>query len=331
MSAYTTGEGWTPAVELDLETASAAAFQEALDRFEEWTKTTPAPGPFALATGWHDITPAISEDLLLRNKRNRKVSLATVKKYFRAMKNGRWMPTGQGILVNKDGKTEDCQHRAWAGYLGKVTFHSFVVADVPVMPEMFAYIDDSKPRSASDALYTSGNNGLSATIAQTVKLAWRYDAGALTVMSKQPRVREATIPEVLDYARENPGLREAAHLLISSYGKAAKMIGDKAVGSLFLWKATELHGLDVVGPFLISIGVGANLDADSPILGFRERLRDVVLENEEDMPRERRLALLIKAFNLHIAGKKVSRGGLHVKDNEKFPRIDPQPMADAAE
>ena len=49
------------------------------------------------------------------------------------------------------------------------------------------------------------------------------------------------------------------------------------------------------------------------------------------MPKEWRLALLIKAFNLHIAGKKVSRGGLHVKDNEKFPHIDPLPMADAAD
>jgi hypothetical protein len=329
----TTDDSWTPAVELDLLTASTAAFQEVQDRFDEWAKTQAQPGPFPLRNGWHDITPQIAEDLLLRNGRNRKVSLTTVKKYYRAMLNGQWMPTGQPILVNKAGKTEDCQHRAWASYLGRVTFHSHVVADVPVNPELFAYIDDSKPRSASDALYTSGNNGLSATIAATVKLAWRYDAGAITVMAKQPRIREASIPEILDYTRTHPGLREAAHLLVSSYGKAVKIIGDKAAATLFLWRATEEHGPQVVNSFMVSIGLGANLDVDSPVLGFRERMRNAGLTPDDDVTRELRLALLIKAFNLYVAGGKVGRAGLHVKDNEKFPKIDPaQPaVAVAAE
>lgn len=330
MSASTTGEGWTPAVELNLDTASPAAFQETLDRFGEWSKAAKPVGPFALATGWHDITPDICEDLLRRNQKNRKVSFATVRKYYRAMKNGQWQPTGQPLLINQDGKIEDCQHRAWAGYLGKVTFRSFVVSDVPVIKELFAYIDDGKPRSASDALYTSGNNGMSATIAGTVKLAWRYDADGLTVMAKQPRIQEASIPEVLAYARNNPGLGEAVHLLVSNYGKAAAIIGDKAVASLFLWKAAELHGEGVVGSFLMAVGIGAKLDEDSPILAFRERLREAN-NDEEDMPKERRLALLTKAFNLHIAGKKVGRGGLYVRDNEKFPRIEQKPMAEAAE
>lgn len=330
MSAYTTGEGWKPAFEIDLETASPAAFQEIRDRFAEWSKTAYPAGPFALNSGWHDVTPQVAEDLLRRNKANRKLSLATVKKYFRAMKSGHWMPTGQGFLVNQAGDLDDGQHRAWAAYLGKVTFKSFIVADVPVIKQMFAYIDDGKPRSASDALYTSGSNGLSATIAQTIKLASRFDAGALTVMVKQPRVQELTIPEVLDYAEKNPGLGEAAHTLVSTFNKAANVIADKAVASLFLWKAAEAHGMGVIHPFLISVGTGANLSGDSPILAFRERLREANID-DEDMPKERRLALLIKAFNMHLAGKKVGQRGLYVRDNEKFPQIGSLPMAEAAE
>lgn len=331
MSAYTTGDGWTPAVELDLETASPAAFQEALERLAEWDKTAPPLGRCGLASGWHTITPQTAEDLLRRNTHNRKASLTTVKKYYRAMKRNGWKPTGQPILVNQAGKLDDGAHRALAAYFGKVTFRSYVVADVEVIPEMFAYIDDCKPRSAADALYTSGNNGLSGTIAQVVKLAWRWDAGALSVMSKQPRFQDATIPEVLHYASSHTEMRDAVHLLVSNFGKAANVIGDKAVASLFLWKASELHGIETVRPFLVSVGVGANLDSDSPILAFRERLRDSEHDEDDDMPKERRLALLIKAFNLHIAGKKVGQRGLYVRDNEKFPRIDPQPMAQAAE
>jgi hypothetical protein len=277
------------------------------------------------------VTPQVAEDLLRRNEHNRKASLATVKKYYRAMKRGGWKPTGQPILVNQAGKLDDGAHRLLAAYFGKVTFRTYVVADVQVLPEMFAYIDDCKPRSAADALYTSGNNGLSGTIAQVIKLAWRWDAGALSVMSKQPRFQDASIPEVLDYANARPEMRDAVHLLVSNFGKAANVIGDKAVASLFLWKATELHGMEVVRPFLVSIGVGANLDSDSPILAFRERLREAEHDEDDDMPKERRLALLIKAFNLHIAGKKVGQRGLYVRDNEKFPRLEPQPMAEAAE
>jgi hypothetical protein len=78
----------------------------------------------------------------------------------------------------------------------------------------------------------------------------------------------------------------------------------------------------VLDDFMVPLGSGANLAEDSPILALRNRL---LREAEEDgtLNQPRRLALVIKAFNLHIAGKRVTgRGGLYVRDNEKFPRLD---------
>ena len=322
MSAHTTGDGWTAAVELNLDTAGASAFQETMTKFYEWSKTQPPLGPIGMQNGWHEITPQIAEDMLRRNSANRKVSLQAVKKYYNVMKIGGWRRTGQPMIVNREGKAEDLQHRAWASYLGKVSFTSYVITDVPAEPDMFAYIDDGKPRSAADALYTSGNNGLSGIIAGAVKLAWRYDNNAIGIF-KQPRIRDMSTPEVLDYARNNETLGAAAHLLMGSYPKAANVIGNKAVATFFTWKATEYHGSNVVDDFMIPLGSGANLDEDSPILALRNRLLRDSDGDDNDLKQPHRLALVIKAFNFFVAGTKMGkRRTLSLRDDEKYPRIE---------
>jgi hypothetical protein len=315
---------WTPAVEIDLATAGAAAFQEALAKFYEWSRAATPPPPLNLQNGWYDITPQMAEDLLRRNLQNRKISLATVRKYYQAMKALEWKKTGQPVLINQQGRVEDAQHRLVACYLGNVTFPSYIVADVPVAADLFAYIDDSKPRNAADALFTSGNNGLSATIASTIKLAWRYENQAIAIL-KQPRIRDMTNMEILDFSRSNPQLGNAAHLLVGTYARAASVIGNKAVATFFVWKVNNYYGSDQLDEFMTSLGSGALLPEDSPILALRNRLlgeQDIHLAGEE-LRAPRRLALLIKAFLLNLKGEKMGKRGLSLRDNERFPRIEP--------
>lgn len=322
---------WKPAVELDLETAGVNAFAELRQTFELWAAKHPPYKPLTLSTGWYTVTPQMAEDFLRRNAVNRKVSLQTVKKYLYAMKNDGWRRTGQPLIFDCEGKGIDLQHRCWASYLGKVSFGSLIVADAPVEKDIFAYLDDSKPRTAGDALYSSGLNGLSTMVAQAIKLSWRYDNEALRII-KQPKIRDLSIPETLEYARAHPELVDAAHLAIGTYGKALSVIDNKGIGVFVAWKIFGQYGGEVLDDFFVPLGSGANLDEDSPILALRNRLlRDEEEENAIEVPR--RLALVIKAFKLFMAGKKVSgRGGLSVRDNEKFPRFeDMQPELQAAE
>ena len=320
MAAITVGDGWTPAVSLNLDTAGAPAFAEAMLAFYQWSDAQPPLGPLTMQNGWHDITPQMSEDFLRRNTTNRKVSLQTVRKYYQAMKAGEWHRTGQPLIVNKAGKAEDLQHRCWASYFGQVSFPSYVITDAPVDVDLFAYIDDCKPRSAADALQTSGMNGLSPAIAAAIKLAWRYDNKVLTIL-KQQRIREMSIPEVLDFGRANASIEEAAHFVITNHVKAVGAIGNKGVAVFFAWKVMTIYGVTVLEDFMFPLGSGANLGEDSPVLALRNRL----LKEDEDeakMNQPRRLALLIKAFNMHLADKKVGNRGLYVRDNEKFPRFE---------
>jgi hypothetical protein len=148
---------WTPAAELDLATASSPAFEECVDRFKQWVREQRPLGPLSIKTGWHTVTPEMAEEFLCRTAPNRRLSLMTIKKYARVMQREDWRPTGQPIIFDKDGKLQDAQHRLWACYLGRKSFPSFIVADAPVHEHMFAYLDDCKPRSASDAIRASGN------------------------------------------------------------------------------------------------------------------------------------------------------------------------------
>src|SRR5215831_132399 len=218
--------GWAPAVTLDLFHCSAVAFQEAVDGFHKWADDNPSTRTWE--SGWWDLIPELSEDLLKRNKRNRKASLGTVQRYARDMLADQWRATGQPGLIDTNGEVFDIQHRAYAGYFSGATFRCYIVADVPVQDDLFAYLDGGKPRSAADALFTAGADGLSGAIAAAIKVAFRYDNNGLGVF-KQPVMRALTNPEVLAYSRKHPGLGEAAHHLVSNYPKAVQVIKAKGV------------------------------------------------------------------------------------------------------
>jgi hypothetical protein len=319
---------WTPAVRLDLDTASPQSLEETLTAFADWSKATPIP-PLAMQSGWHTITPEISQDLLRRYRVNRKPSLKYITKYAAAMLAEDWKRTGQAILINQESEVEDGYHRLLASYFSGASFPSYVVSDVPVDKKLFVYIDDNRARNAADAIYTAGNNGLSAVIAAAVKIAWRYDNKAFA-LSRQPRLRDITNPEVLDYVQSHPGLGEAAHILMGTYSKAVKVLSNKAVAVFFAWKASEQHGFSALNDFLTSVASGANLDETNPILALRDRFFGID-ESDEALKVPHRLALLIKTFNMHVVGKKLGKTGLVLADNEKFPRFeDVKPMAEAA-
>lgn len=317
MSAIVKTGAWTPKVTLDLKTASASAFAETVNKFYKWSDAQPKPGPMTIPNGWYDVTPQMSEEFLRRNENNRPVSFRTVTKYYRVMLEGDWKPTGQALIFNVEGKGEDLQHRCWASLLGGVIFPSYIITDTPCNPDLFAYLDGAKPRNASETVYTSGLNGMSAAIAGASKLGWRYDHNALGVL-KQPRMREMTNSEVLAYVRNHPKLVEVAHYLPSTHIRAMAEIGHKGVALFFAWRVCESWGVDTLDDFFTPLGSGANMEEDDPILGLRTRLQKERMK-KDDLTQQHRLALLIKSFNMTMTGQKVGKSGLYVRDNEKYP------------
>jgi hypothetical protein len=329
---------WTPASRPTL-TATAPAFIEFVKQLKAWARENPPTSP-PLATGWHDITPAMALELLKRSRKNRRPSWDAVKQYARVMLAGQWVKTGEPIIQTVAGDLPDGQQRLYACLLSDCTFPCFVIGDAPDTPDLFAYLDSGRPRSAADAIYTAGENGLSSAIAQGIRVAYRYERNAFHVF-KTPVIANLSNPEMVAYARAHPEIKSAAHICASNFPKTAKIIGNPGVAVFVTCKILQDFGPDVLGRFMLPLGSGANLDEDNPILALRNRLLGESADDKNLNP-ARRLGLIIKGFNLHIAGRPVSRRGFFLKDNEKFPRFgrpgrplkldeDEDDLADAAE
>ena len=150
-----------------------------IELFEAEMKVQPVLGPLPVATGWIDIDPRLAVTLLRRNRpgANRKVDPGTSFFYGRQMAGGDWKATGQGLLFDRNGHLIDGQHRLYAILLSSTTVRMFVLTEIEAIPNLFAYVDSSRPRTAATALQTAGFNGASTVIAKIVKFAEEVDAG----------------------------------------------------------------------------------------------------------------------------------------------------------
>lgn len=276
--------------------------------------------------GWYDITPQMAQAALLNSTGNRMASLTVVRNYAADMAAGDWRETGEAISCVK-GKLVNGHHRLLACYFGGAPFRSYVVTSVADTPNIFAYFDSGKKRSAADALYTAGINGAGSAMAKAVKdLALRYEAGMLGVM-KQERFHNITNRDVLGFVARHPDFTDAAQLMLGSHTNAADVIGSKAVAIMFAWLVLRSFDQATLGEFSEKLGTGARLEEDSPILALRNRLAV-----PEKLYERTRLAYVCKAFLMHLSGQKMSRfrgkvQPLELKLGEEFPRVEPQAVA----
>ena len=317
---------FTPAVVLDLDSASNAAMVSTINEFKAKFRDVERP-KLDLSTGWHTITPQIAENLLRCTGDNRKVSVQTVQYYARQMQAGQWQKTGQPIIITESGEMIDAQHRCWAGYLSNTPFESFVVTGVPVIENLFAYIDNGKARSAADALSTAGLNGLSGSIAGAVRIARYYDAGALTMLKKE-HVNKPSPMDVLSYVTAHPELRSAAHLQIGEYKAATKIIGYRDVAVFFAWKVLETSSEDELDDFMGKLGGTEPVDDASPVGLLRKKLNDNA-SSTDPMPKHHTLAYLTKVFNAVRLGLPMRR--LNLKTDEAWPLFADEDVVEAAE
>jgi hypothetical protein len=315
---------WVPLIRLDLATASRDAFLDALKRLSGYNEELP-PFPFD-KDGWYDITPQMAEAALLSSAGNRMATLSVVRSYAADMAEGDWKATGEAIS-SVNGKLANGHHRLLACYLGGVSFRAYVVTSVEDTPNIFAYFDSGKKRSAADALYTAGVDGSGPAMARAIKdLALRYEAGQLGAL-KQPRFHPVTPRDVLAFTSRHPEFAEAAHHMLGSHTSAVGVIGSKSVAIFFAWLVLRAYDQATLADFCEKLGTGARLEEDSPILALRNRLA-VPEAAGMKMPERERAAFLCKAFLMHVKEHTMIRyrnrvQPLALDTTEEFPRIEP--------
>jgi hypothetical protein len=321
---------FVPKFSLDLASASSNAFNKVLEDFETWRQSQPLR-ELDLSNGWKTIEQETAESMLLRNPvgANRRPTLPAVKYYARQMANNGWKKTGQAVLFDTNGQLLDAGHRLWASYLSGASFPTFVIGDVPADPEVFAYIDNCKARSAADALATAGLNGLAKSLSVVVSMAMHFEHGCYTASSKKGLDKVAPI-EVIRFVKENESLRQAVRLVAGEYKAAAKVIGHKDVAGFVAFQIIELHGEETLDSFMAELGqTEIDHDEGSAIAALQKVMQEDE-KSKEPMLKHQVLGHVIKAFNAWVMGEHVKK--ITLKVNETFPRfVSPQPTQAAAE
>jgi hypothetical protein len=321
---------FTAKFNLDLNTASAGSFSTLLDDFEVW-RATQQPRELDLTNGWKNITQEIAEAMLLRNPigANRRPTLQTIKYYARQMVNNEWKKTGQPILFTADGVLLDAGHRLWASYLSGASFPTYLIGDVPPDTNLFAYIDNSKARSASDALATAGLNGLAKRISAIASIAMHFEHHCYQASTKKTLPKVTPI-EVIRYVTGHENLRLGARLMAGEYKSAASVIAYQDVAAFVAFQILELYGEEELEAFMAELGdIGAESQDGSPIAALQKVMADDE-NSKEPMKKHQVLGHVIKAFNAWYQEEPVKK--ISLKVNETFPHfVVPRPMQQAAE
>jgi len=320
-------------------TATARNFVDAEQRFAAWAKNQERV-PLAAETGWIEITPQIAERWLTRNARNRKANFATIEAYAIQIVNDQWKRTGQPIIFTDAGMLLDGQHRLWAIYLTGHPAWSYVLTDVPHEEDLFAFVDNSRPRTAADALHIVGVNGLANRLTAIVRnIAWRWDQGLMRIRGAAPMPKPSN-REVMGYVQEHPELLRAVKLMEANHKTAAKRLDDPVVAGFLAWKIVELHGDDALDRFMSGL-IAKDLSDSDPLALLQRRLerheRAKTASRRSSAARDRLtqtdiLAVSIKAFNGMIRGQPMRPSGLNLVLDENFPTlVEPMLEAEAAE
>lgn len=221
-----------------------------------------------------EVTPWVAGRWLERNMHNRTLNEGAVKKYVEDICADDWKLQGDAFRFDRDGELIDGQHRCHAVVAAGRSVSSYVA--VGLDPEVRDYLDAGKARTVADVLTI---NGVSGTLARKLAAAGQFAvewAASGHVRSGNNHPRSAYLDfitanrvELLEAitatqttAREItfPAPTLAAFYLFASHGRLSGVAG------VPLGPDVELPDAD---QFVIGVREGAGLEADDPILVWR--------------------------------------------------------------
>jgi hypothetical protein len=291
---------WVPRVQVDIDSIKDGKFYQEVEKFYEEAKAIPEselPSISDLTLGWHVITPQRAEELLLRNRANRRLSLATIKYYANQMRAGEWRKTGQGIILDEAKKLIDSQHRLWASLLSGISFVTLVVPDVP-NPDgnLFAFLDNGKVRSPTDALQTAKYNGLAPVLVMAIKHSLAVDHGKYTASRKLSMPKLPPI-HYISFVDQNPNLLKAARLMAGEYSSAKKVIQHHDVAAYMAFQILELFDEVVLDEFMSDMGAEEAHVESQAVRAFQALMERDSVQKEPHLKKFQVLGCLIKTFN----------------------------------
>lgn len=246
------------------------------------------------------MTPQVAAGILEYNTHNRTISTAVVNAYKADKSLGNWKFTGDPIRFHDNGTLLDGQHRCTGISQMDDDYSEHVLCIFGLDDEAQFAMDQGKKRTAADQLQLSGHSN-SAIVASVVKQMLIIEAGLLFQDRKKatPATTSALIkgwtdenPEKIDFIHEVSTDARHCHVAPSVIITAALIFSE--------------YDKDIASGFVSKLRTGADLEEGSAILSFRDRAMRNKVNKRRDSDRDV-LGLLIKTWNAHITGKKLSK------------------------
>lgn len=215
----------------------------------------------AVLTELAELTPSLAAELLKQNDGNRNIKSTKTVQYATDMASGRWAFNGEPVIISRDGKLNDGQHRASAVIESGVSVPVLFVFGVD--RETRTTVDQGAARTAGDYLNMDGiayaNNA--ATAAKFV-LAYERSDGRNIVARK-----DITNAEVIERVRNDRLMREAAayaHRHLKSY---RHLVSHSVVASCW-YILSQIHADDALR-YMDQITFGENIRRGDPAFAVR--------------------------------------------------------------
>ena len=238
------------------------------------------------------VTPRIAGEMLRRNPNNRKCKERHVKFLKGQMLSGAWVFDGQPLRFTESGALLDGQHRLTAIVESNTSQEFLIVSGID--SESFKVMDTGKNRSGADCFHIKGLDysiDLAAAIKMIINIKDNtFRGGNNGVTNAQLLEWYDNNPEILDIIKKSSVLNKAFSSIMSRSWIASLM---------FIFSQKNLEQSEV---FMHKLCYGLDLSVNSPIYVLRKKLTEDKISTAK-LPAKDRIAIIIKAWNLHRKGK----------------------------
>ena len=264
------------------------------------------------------LTPDIAKGWLRHNTLNRKFSRNGARSLSTEMARGYWRENGESIVFDREGILIDGQHRLQAVLNSGHSYRCPVITGIEAVVR--PTVDTGLKRSGAANLQMAGEPN-STALAATLLLWKGYqarDARVMTHPQSGPPETRTSIPGIMDYLSEYPGIRQAVTetLSLRPAGQGRALVPSSEAALVWYAIVDSGAGKDRASEFVGSVLSGYNLNEQSPIVALRRRLIDHLRPGQR-MDKRERIALILKTWQLWSTGK--TRRVMIWSPDEGFP------------
>jgi hypothetical protein len=210
------------------------------------------------------VTPEMASDLLSSNENNRRLAPPRVARLAAEIKAGRWQVNGETVILSRNRKLLDGQHRLAAVVASGIPVPMLIVYDADESAS--ETIDTGRARSTGDILRIKGNNG-GVMLAASATLLWR-------VFHRASQNTLVPANYVLSILERYPQV-EAWQRRWNANGAIRRVISAASLVPGLVYLEVIAGRPDLAERLFSGLATGAGLNFGDPVLALRNRVMNM--------------------------------------------------------